>query len=163
MRNEAEPFRIIQSKLQDYPGENIVFRINGITIGDTSECVDVLYCAKLGKEFLGYKNHRRAHEFDSASAEGIYHEIYDSFFRPINPVVDWGYHSILRSAFHLGDLAGESVRDKYGIILVARGGGLESVIWKNFKSKRIESATMPLGTVDFEVEKFVMRNDTNIG
>lgn len=151
-------FLISESRLQDHSGFGVVFRIGESVIGDVHEQVDLGACARWGVEFLRYKSHRRNREFGTASSEEIYFEVYESFFRPPQPVSDWKSQSMLRSAFHLDDLAGESVRDKFGVIHVVRGEGLEAVIWKNFKTKEIKSVTLPVGTVDLEVENFVRRN-----
>jgi hypothetical protein len=133
---------------------HLIFRANGAAMGRGDEYTLLLGCVNWARHFLAHSEQRVATASSSDSPAELMHRFYDAVYSQNNEL-SWGAAGRLRDIHHMDDIGMESLRDKYSVILVQIGTESDVLVWRDFDSNRIFSATMPFGAVDRALREFV--------
>lgn len=121
-------------------------------------------------EFSSRIDDRTVSDIADASAQEIFHDLYDSCMltvrpgetledvleRPRRENVDYDQDSRIRDTFHLDEIGGASFRDHVGLVLVNNLRlGCERLIWRDTRTFQISEKRFPLGAIEKIFAMFV--------
>jgi len=125
--------------------------------GDLDEICNLTFSAREARTFLNASHRRTRTDLDRLSSEDVFHLLYDRYVisvhrgtfevkdpaRQASPTEVWN-----RDPYLLEDVGQEALRDKYALIAVRRGDGVDRVICKSYRDNSLREALVPVGTLD---------------
>jgi Immunity protein 42 len=124
------------------------FWIGGLPIGDWEDRIPLGASARNFETLCDNAENRRERLFEHIPATEVFQTVYDAFF-----AYDYRKSPVLipnlRDRFHMDDIGLGSVRDKYGIVIVASSMNTERIIVKDLRQDTIiADVVVPFGFVE---------------
>jgi Immunity protein 42 len=134
------------------------FWINGISIGDFEDCSDLASSARWCRTFLDASPRRIRNDLDNAPAADVYELLYGRFVQSVS-VFDavsskpwqgeWD-----RDPYVLDDVGESSLRDKFTILVIRKGDGLDRIIVYSCVEKYVFETILPQGDCDLFLAEY---------
>ncbi len=121
--------------------------LGGWPVGDWSDRIRLDTSIKYMSEFCGHMDERRRPDLAHLDAESIFDLLHSQYFKADLATCNEDIRS-LRDRFHLEDIGGSAVIDRYAIIVAATTVDTSRLVWKRWKDSKLSEITLPTGNVE---------------